>query len=158
MEREEDGYVQHQVLQPVRTPMPGRLGDAPAVVVFQLHQQPFHHLSGGPAGLPATETPPRPARTDLSAGHQDGHQIAWQQRLLRLELVSQLVMIAAAAPLCGHTSLTCTNKPKITNYSCRISATVTMEMTDCRAMASFAQRDSGITSVGLNADALVNAR
>ena len=38
------------------------------------------------------------------------------------------------------------------------SATVTMEMTDCRAMASFAQRDSGITSVGLNADALVNAR
>ena len=39
-----------------------------------------------------------------------------------------------------------------------ISATVTMEMTDCRAMASFAQRDSGITSVGLNADALVNAR
>ena len=39
-----------------------------------------------------------------------------------------------------------------------ISATVTMEMTDCRAMASLAQRDSGITSVGLNADALVNAR
>ena len=39
-----------------------------------------------------------------------------------------------------------------------ISATVTMEMTDCRAMASFAQRDSGITSVGLNAEALVNAR
>ena len=39
-----------------------------------------------------------------------------------------------------------------------ISATVTMEMTDWRAMASFAQRDSGITSVGLNADALVNAR
>ena len=39
-----------------------------------------------------------------------------------------------------------------------ISATVTMEMTDCRVMASFAQRDSGITSVGLNADALVNAR
>jgi hypothetical protein len=38
------------------------------------------------------------------------------------------------------------------------SATVTMEMTDCRAMASFAQRDSGRTSVGLNADALVKAR
>ena len=38
------------------------------------------------------------------------------------------------------------------------SATVMMEMTDCRVMASFAQRDSGITSVGLNADALVNAR
>ena len=39
-----------------------------------------------------------------------------------------------------------------------ISATVTMEMADCRAMASFAQRDSGSTSVGLNAEALVNAR
>ena len=39
-----------------------------------------------------------------------------------------------------------------------ISATVTMEMTDCRVMASLAQRDSGITSVGLNAEALVKAR
>jgi hypothetical protein len=39
-----------------------------------------------------------------------------------------------------------------------ISATVTMETTDCRVMASFAQRDSGITSLGLNAAALVNAR
>ena len=46
-----------QVLQPVRTPVPGRLGDAPAVIVFQLHQQPLHHLSGGLAGFPATETP-----------------------------------------------------------------------------------------------------
>ena len=39
-----------------------------------------------------------------------------------------------------------------------ISATVTMETIDCKVMASFAQRDSGITSVGLNAAALVNAR
>src|SRR5581483_5930572 len=39
-----------------------------------------------------------------------------------------------------------------------ISATVTMEMADCTVMASLAQRDSGITSVGLNADALVKAR
>ena len=38
------------------------------------------------------------------------------------------------------------------------SATVTMEMTDCRVMASLAHRDSGITSVGLNAEALVKAR
>jgi hypothetical protein len=38
-------------------PVPGRLGDAPAVVVFQLHQRPLHHLSGGLAGFPATETP-----------------------------------------------------------------------------------------------------
>src|SRR5216684_3419096 len=73
-----------------------------------------------PGGSPGDRNTPPPARTDLPAGHEAGHQIAWQQRLLRLELVSQLVMIAAAAPLCGH-SLTCTNKPKITNYSCRIS-------------------------------------
>jgi hypothetical protein len=39
-----------------------------------------------------------------------------------------------------------------------ISATVTMETTDCKVMASLAQRDSGSTSVGLNAAALVNAR
>jgi hypothetical protein len=38
------------------------------------------------------------------------------------------------------------------------SATVTIEMADCRVMAIFAHRDSGITSVGLNAAALVNAR
>src|SRR5580692_5793663 len=66
-----------------------------------------------PGGSPGDRNTPRPARTDLSAGHEAGHQIAWQQRLLRLELVSQLVMIAAAAPLCGHTSLTCTNKPRL---------------------------------------------
>jgi hypothetical protein len=37
-------------------------------------------------------------------------------------------------------------------------ATVTIEIADCRVMASFAQRESGITSVGLNAAALVNPR
>ncbi len=39
-----------------------------------------------------------------------------------------------------------------------IRATVTMETADCKVMASLAQRDSGITSVGLNAAALVKAR
>jgi hypothetical protein len=39
-----------------------------------------------------------------------------------------------------------------------IRATVTIEMIDCTVMASFAHLDSGITSVGLNAAALVNAR
>ena len=38
------------------------------------------------------------------------------------------------------------------------SATVTIEMADCTVIAILAQRDSGITSVGLNAAALVNAR
>ncbi len=49
--------ARQQVLQPVRTPVPGRLGDGPAVVIFQLHQQPLHHLSGGLAAFPAAETP-----------------------------------------------------------------------------------------------------
>jgi len=39
-----------------------------------------------------------------------------------------------------------------------IRATVTIETTDCTVMASLAHRDSGITSVGLNAAALVKAR
>jgi hypothetical protein len=37
-------------------------------------------------------------------------------------------------------------------------ATVTMEMRDCTVIAIFAHRDIGITSVGLNAVAFVNAR
>jgi hypothetical protein len=35
------------------------------------------------------------------------------------------------------------------------SATVTIEMSDCTVIATFAHRDMGITSVGQNADALV---
>ena len=46
-----------QMLQPVRATVPGRLGDAPAVIVLQLHQQPVHHLAGGLPGLPAREAP-----------------------------------------------------------------------------------------------------
>jgi hypothetical protein len=37
-------------------------------------------------------------------------------------------------------------------------ATVTIEMADCAVMPIFAQRDSGMTSVGLKAAALVNDR
>jgi hypothetical protein len=40
------------VLQPVRPAMPGRLGDRPAVVIFQLHQQPADHLPVALPGLP----------------------------------------------------------------------------------------------------------
>jgi hypothetical protein len=38
------------------------------------------------------------------------------------------------------------------------SVTVTIEMTDCTVIATFAQRDMGMVSVGLNAAAFVNAR
>ena len=46
-----------QMLQPVRATVPDRLGDAPAVVVLQLHQQSVYHLAGGLAGLPPRKTP-----------------------------------------------------------------------------------------------------
>jgi len=38
------------------------------------------------------------------------------------------------------------------------STTSMMEIADCAIISSFAQRASGMTSVGLNAVALVNAR
>ena len=37
--------------------MPGRLGDRPAVVIVQLHQQPADHLAAAPPGLPAGKAP-----------------------------------------------------------------------------------------------------
>ena len=46
-----------QMLQPVRATVPGRLGDAPAITVLQLHQQAVHHLTGDLAGLPPRKTP-----------------------------------------------------------------------------------------------------
>src|SRR6185437_2379482 len=45
-----------------------------------------------PGGSPGGRNTPPPARTDTPAGHEAVDQIAWQQRLLRLGLVSQLVM------------------------------------------------------------------
>jgi hypothetical protein len=46
-----------QALQPVRTTVPGRLGDRPAVVIFQLHRKPGHHLPARLPGLPTRKTP-----------------------------------------------------------------------------------------------------
>ena len=66
------------------------------------------------------------------------------------ELAGRAPGLAAGAPAPGYF--------RMLTARATISATVTMETTDCKVMASFAQRDSGITSVGLNAAALVNAR
>jgi hypothetical protein len=49
--------ARQQVLQPVRPAVPDRLGDRPAVVILQLHQQPAHHLPARLPGLPPRETP-----------------------------------------------------------------------------------------------------
>jgi hypothetical protein len=53
-------------------------------------------------------------------------------------------MIAAAAPICRQTSLARTNKPKITNYSCRKSMTrkgVALKPEAKRDQASSRKRD-----------------
>ena len=58
--------------------------------------------------------------------------------------------LAASTPAPGYF--------KMLTARATISATVTIETTDCKVMASLAHRDSGITSAGLNAAALVKAR
>ena len=44
----------------VRSAMPGRLGDRPAVAVVQFHQQAVQHLAAGLAGLPPGKSPGDP--------------------------------------------------------------------------------------------------
>jgi hypothetical protein len=48
--------ARQQMLQPERTLVPDRLGDAPAVVILQLHQQAPNHVAAGEAGLSPGET------------------------------------------------------------------------------------------------------
>ena len=110
--------------------MPGRLGDRPAVVIFQLHQQPAHHLPAALPGLPPGKASGHPPQQVLQerTGH---HPLPWQQRLLHLDRVSQPVMIAAAAPY-AVVHLTCTNKPMVTNYCCRTRAARPLLEPECR--------------------------
>jgi hypothetical protein len=53
------------VLQPVRPAVPGCFGDRPAVVIFQFHQQPAHHLAAGLPGLAPGKAPGDPAQQVL---------------------------------------------------------------------------------------------
>jgi len=46
----------------VRPAMAHRLGDRPAVVIFQLHQQPAHHLPAALPGLPPGKAPGYPSQ------------------------------------------------------------------------------------------------
>jgi hypothetical protein len=91
-----------QVLQPVRPAMPGRLGDRPAVVIVQLHKQPAHHLAAALPGLPAGKAPGHPPQ---QIRQQRGPGIIGYRGSsdCRILIVSHKpIMIAAAAPLCGH--------------------------------------------------------
>ena len=54
--------TRQQVLQPVRPAMPHRLGERPAVVIVQFHQQPADHLTAGLPGLPPGKAPGHPSQ------------------------------------------------------------------------------------------------
>jgi hypothetical protein len=101
--------TRQQMLEAVRPAMPGRLGDRLAVVIFQLHQQPPHHLTAALPGLPPREAPghlPQQIRQQRGPGiiRYRGSSDC------RILIVSHKpIMIAAAAPLCGP--LTCANNP-----------------------------------------------
>ena len=106
-----------QVLQPVRPAMPHRLGDRPAVVIVQLHQQPAHHLAAALPGLPPGKAPGHPSQ---QVRQQRGPGIIRYRGSsdCRILIVSHKpIMIAAAALLRGPPDLR--NNPTVTNYSCR---------------------------------------
>ena len=106
-----------QVLHPVRPGVPGRLGDRPAVVILEFHQQAVHHVAAGQAGLP-----PGKARCDPSQQviEQRGLGVMGYRGISGCRVLVCLtnLMITAAAPLRGP-RLTCANNPTVTNYSCR---------------------------------------
>ncbi len=62
-------------------------------------------------------------------------------------------------PICGQLALWAVGcYLRMLTARATTRATVTIEMAACTVMAIFAQRDSGMTSVGLKAAALVNDR
>jgi hypothetical protein len=76
--------VSMAVLQLMRPAMPGRLGDRPAVVIYQFHQQPAHHLAARLPGHPGAK----------STGHPS--QQVCQQR--GVNIIGTTVAAAIAAP------------------------------------------------------------
>jgi hypothetical protein len=95
-----------QVLQPVRPAVPGCLGDGPAVVIVQFHQQAADHLAAGLPGLPPGKTPSDPSQ---QVRHQRGPGIIGHRGSsdCRVLVVSHRpIMIAAAALLRGYAPTT----------------------------------------------------
>ena len=91
--------TRQQMLQPVRPAVPGRLGDRPAVVIVQLHDQPAHHLAAALPRLPPGKAPrhlPQQVRQQRGPGiirYRDSSDC-------RILIVSHIpITIAAAAPL-----------------------------------------------------------
>src|SRR5437763_4617006 len=99
--------------------MPDRLGDGPAVVIVQLHQQAADHLAAALPGLPPGKAPghlPQQVRQQRGPG-LIGYRGSSDCRVLVVS--HKPIMIAAAASL--RSPLTCAPHLTVTNYCCRIS-------------------------------------
>ena len=82
--------------------MPDRLGDGPAVVIVQLHQQAADHLAAALPGLPPGKAP---GHLSQQVRQQRGPGLIGYRGSsdCRVLVVSHKpIMIAAAAPLRGH--------------------------------------------------------
>jgi len=94
-----------EMLQPVRPAVPGRLGDRPAVVIVQFHQQPADHLAAALPGLPPGKAPghlPEQIRQQRGPGII---RYRGSSDCRILIVFHKPIMIAAAAPLRGPPDL-----------------------------------------------------
>jgi hypothetical protein len=84
----------------VRAAMPGRLGDRPAVVIVQFHQQAADHLAAALPGLP-------PGKAPGHLSQQGGPGLIGYVAAATAAswLCHKPIMIAAAAPLRGPRDL-----------------------------------------------------
>ena len=92
--------MRQQVLRPARPAMPHRLGDRPAVVIVQFHQQSADHLAAGLPGLPPGKAPGHPSQQIRQQcgpgiiGYRDSSDC-------RVLIVSHKPVMIAAAALLG---------------------------------------------------------
>ena len=95
--------TRREVLQPVRPAMPHRLGDRPAVMVVQFHQQAADHLAAALPGLPPGKAPghlPEQVRQQRGPGiirYRDSSDC-------RVLIVSHKPIMIAQPHLRGHAS------------------------------------------------------
>ena len=82
--------------------MPERLGDRPAVVIVQLHQQPADHLAAALPGLPPRKAPGYPPQQIRQQRGPGIVRYRGSSDCRILIVFHKTIMIAAAAPLRGH--------------------------------------------------------
>jgi hypothetical protein len=94
------------------------LGDRPAVVIVQFHQQPADHLAAGLPGLPPGKAPGHPPQQIPQQRGLSIIRYRGSSDCRVLVVFHKPIMIAAAAPLRSF-RLTCVNTSTVTIYSCR---------------------------------------